>query len=148
MPQEKAYAGIHTLPTDAANIAAQVQRLFPTLKMDRSGNRLTVVATLDEHDKIDELLKTGQTKTVTKVPRPKTYSLTVKNQAAGAVVNTVAKQLGKEFKYDPSLRDKLKENVSFSVKDVSLEELLTKTLKPLGLSYKLTETVIEIVELP
>lgn len=148
MPQEKAYASVHTLPADAANIAAQVQRLFPTLKMDRSGNRLTVVATLDEHDRIDELLKTGHTKTVTKVPSPKTYSLTVKNQAAGAVVNTVAKQLGKEFKYDPSLRDQLKGNVSFTVKDVSLEELLTKTLKPLGLSFKLTETAIEIVESP
>lgn len=149
MPHEKAYASVHALPAaDAANIAAQVQRLFPTLKMDRSGNRLTVVATLDEHDRIDELLQTGQTKTVTKVPSPKTYSLTVKNQAAGAVVNTVAKQLGKEFQYDPSLRDKLKENVSFTVKDVSLEELLTKTLKPLGLSYKLTEAAIEIVPLP
>ncbi len=148
MPHEKAYASVHTLPADAANITAQVQRLFPTLKMDRSGNRLTVVATLDEHDRIDELLQTGQTKTVTKVPSPKTYSLTVKNQAAGAVVNTVAKQLGKEFQYDPSLRDKLKENVSFTVKDVSLEELLTKTLKPLGLSYKLTEAAIEIVPLP
>lgn len=148
MPQEKAYASVHTLPADAANIAAQVQRLFPTLKMERSGNRLTVVATLDEHDRIDELLQTGQTKTVTKVTNPKTYSLTVKNQAAGAVVNTVAKQLGKEFQYDLSLRDKLKEDDSFTVKDVSLEELLTKTLKPLGLSYKLTDTAIEIIPLP
>ena len=72
----------------------------------------------------------------------------MENKAAGAVVNTIAKQLGKEFKYDPSLRDKLKENVSIAVKDVSLEELLTKTLKPLGLSYKMTETAIEIIPLP
>lgn len=148
MPQEKEYASVHTLPADATNIAAQVQRLFPTLKMERSGNRLTVVATLEEHDRIDELLKTGQTKTVTKVPSPNKFSLTVENKAAGAVVNTIAKQLGKEFKYDPSLRDKLKENVSIAVKDVSLEELLTKTLKPLGLSYKMTETAIEIIPLP
>lgn len=96
----------------------------------------------------DDPQTVGTKKTVTKGPVKKIFSLTVQKQAAGSVVSTVAKQLGKEFKYDPSIRDKLKENVSFAVKDVSLEELLTKTLKPLGLSYKMTETTIEIIPLP
>ncbi|MCE9524857.1 MAG: hypothetical protein K8R36_02235 [Planctomycetales bacterium] len=96
----------------------------------------------------DDPQTAGTKKTVTKGPVKKIFSLTVQKQAAGSVVSTVAKQLGKEFKYDPSIRDKLKENVSFAVKDVSLEELLTKTLKPLGLSFKITETTIEIIPLP
>jgi hypothetical protein len=153
MPQEKAYASVHTLPADAAGIAAQVQRIFPGLKMDRSGNRLTVVATLEEHDSIDELLKTGKTKTITKAAAPDVYTInvekmTVANQPAGAVVSTVAKKLSKEFKYDPSLRDKLKENVSFTVEGITLDALLIKTLKPLGLSYKITETTLEVIPLP
>ena len=148
MPQEKAYASVYTSVTDAANIAAQVQRSFPNLKMDRVGNRLTVVATLEEHERIDELLRTGKTTTVTKKPVQNKFTLTVKNKRAGDVVHTVAKTLGKEFKYDPSLRDKLQENVSFAVKDMPTDELLTKTLKPLGLSYKITETAVEIIPLP
>ena len=73
--------------------------------------------------------------------------MTVQKQPAGAVLSTVAKQLGKEFKYDPSLRDKLREDVSFTVKDVTLEELLAKTLTPLGLSCKVTEKTLEVIPL-
>ena len=148
MPQERAYPSVYTLPADSASIAAQVQRIFPGLKMERTGNRLTVVATVEEHERIDELLKTGKTTTVTKSPPQNKFTLTVENRRAGDVVNTVAKTLGKEFKYDPSLRDKLKENITLSVKDVTADELLTKTLKPLGLSYKMTETTLEIIPLP
>jgi hypothetical protein len=95
-----------------------------------------------------ETLGAGVKKTTTKGPPKKVFSMTVQKQPAGAVVNTVAKQLDKQFKYDPSLREKLREDVTFTVKDVSLDELLTKTLKPLGLSYKMTETAIEIIPLP
>ena len=95
-----------------------------------------------------ETLGPGVKKTTSKGPPKKVFSMTVQKQAAGAVVNTVAKQLDKQFKYDPSLRDKLREEVNFTVKDVTLDELLTKALKPLGLSYKITETAIEIIPLP
>jgi hypothetical protein len=95
-----------------------------------------------------ETLGPGVKKTTTKGPPKKVFSMIVQKQPAGAVVNTVAKQLDKQFKYDPSLREKLREDVSFTVKDVSLDELLTKTLRPLGLSYKMTETTLEIIPLP
>lgn len=97
---------------------------------------------------LDDVPQPGTTKTVTKGPIKKVFSMTVQKQPAGAVVNTVAKQLGKEFQYDPSLRDKLREDVSFTVKDVTLEELLAKTLTPLGLSCKVTEKALEIIPLP
>lgn len=95
-----------------------------------------------------ETLGPGVKKTTTKGPPKKLFSMTVQKQPAGAIVNTVAKQLDKQFKYDPSLRDKLREEVNFTVKDVSLDELLTKTLKPLGLSYKITDEAVEVIPLP
>ena len=60
-------------------------------------------------------------------------------------MRTVAVQLGKELKYDANVLAKLKQNVPLSVKEVTLDELLTTVLKPLGLSYKLTEEALEIV---
>jgi hypothetical protein len=95
-----------------------------------------------------ETLGPGIKKTTTKGPPKKVFSMTVQKQPAGAVVNTVAKQLDRQFKYDPSLREKLREEVTFTVKDVSLDELLTQALKPLGLSYKMTETALEVIPLP
>jgi hypothetical protein len=95
-----------------------------------------------------ETLGPGVKKTTIKGPSKKVFSMTVQKQPAGAVVSTVAKQLDKQFKYDPSLRDKLREEVSFTVKDVSLDELLVKALKPLELSYKMSETTLEIIPLP
>jgi hypothetical protein len=61
------------------------------------------------------------------------------------VLKTLATQLGKELKYDPALAEKLQTAVSLQVKEVALEELLDKTLGPLGLAYRLTEKNIEIV---
>jgi hypothetical protein len=76
----------------------------------------------------------------------KRYSLTAgKNDPAGAIVRTVAVQLGKELKYDANVLEKLKQNVPLSVKEVTLDELLMAVLKPLGLSYKLTDEALEIV---
>ena len=76
---------------------------------------------------------------------PSRYSLTVENQPAGAVLKTVATQLGKEFKFNPAAGERLRSKVSLSVKDVPLEELLDKTLRPLGLAYKLTDATLEVV---
>src|SRR6185369_10390717 len=52
-----------------------------------------------------ETLGPGIKKTTTKGPPKKAFSMTVQKQQAGAVVNTVCKQLDKQFKYDPALRD-------------------------------------------
>lgn len=74
----------------------------------------------------------------------KLYSLTVANEPAGNVLSTVAKALGKELTYQPQLVDKLKQSVTFNLKDATLEHLLETTLKPLGLSYRITDKQLEI----
>ena len=52
---------------------------------------------------------------------------------------------GKEMKYDPSLVPKLKQPMDVKVQNVTLDYLLETTLKPLGLTYRLTETSLEVV---
>ena len=96
-----------------------------------------------------ETLGPGVEKTTTKGPPKKVFSMTVQKQPAGAVVNTVAKQLDKQFKYDPSLREKLKRRCRPSrSRTFRSTSCSPKPSKPLGLSYKMTDTAIEIIPLP
>jgi hypothetical protein len=52
------------------------------------------------------------------------------------------------MKYDPDLAEKLQTKLTIVFADVTLEELLDKTLKPLGLAYKLDETSLTILPAP
>jgi hypothetical protein len=91
-------------------------------------------------------LLAGEPVRTTKVgPGQKRYSLNVDKQPAGAVVSTVAKELKKEVKFSNEVRTKLSQQVSFQVKDVTLDELMKKTLEPLGLRLVVTETTLEVL---
>ena len=117
--------------------AADLKRLVPAATIAVDGKRLRVVASAEDHERIERLLG-GESIATTKVtPGQKRYTLTVENQPAGAVVKTIAGQLGKELTYDPAAVEKLQTKVSFTVKEVPLEELMAKTLGPLGLTYRI-----------
>lgn len=145
LPEELTIERTYTHRGDAQDAAAQLRRLTPAAKIAVSGQRLHVVASAEDHDKIDRLLKGERVPTTQVTPGEKRYTVTAENQPAGAVLKTVARQLGKELKYDPSITQKLRSNVSLSVKDAPLAELLGKTLGPLGLTYKLTDEALEII---
>ena len=84
-------------------------------------------------------------KTAKGSPPIKRYTLTVKGEPAGAVVKTIAAQLGKELRYDAAVGEKLQQTVSLEVREVSLEELLAKTLGPVGLTGRINETALEVI---
>ena len=69
-------------------------------------------------------------------------------QPAGAVVRKVAGDLGKELKYDAAVMNRLKAPVKLELDNVTLDYLLEKTLKPLGLTYRVSDQALEIVEQP
>jgi hypothetical protein len=74
----------------------------------------------------------------------KLYTLTVENRAASDVIARIAKDLGKEVKTDQAVREILSQKVNFTVKDATLDYLLETTLKPLGLTYRLTDQALII----
>jgi hypothetical protein len=79
-------------------------------------------------------------------PSGERYSLTVgKNTPAGAVVRRIAQDLGKELTCDAAVLAKLQQEITLSVSGVTLHELLTATLQPLGLTYKITADELQIV---
>jgi type II secretory pathway component GspD/PulD (secretin) len=73
------------------------------------------------------------------------YTMRVDQKPLGDVVATMAKSLDKELSYDPILSDKLKQRISFDVKGATLSQLMETALKPLGLSYRITDKSLEIV---
>jgi hypothetical protein len=137
IPEELVVEKSYTPRASADNAAAELARLVPAAKITLAGRTLRVVASVEDHERIERLLH-GESVTTTKVtPGQKRYTLTVENQPAGAVVKTIAGQLGKELTYDPAAVEKLQTKVSFTVKEVPLEELMAKTLGPLGLTYRI-----------
>ena len=145
LPEELTIERTYTPRGDAQDAAVQLRRLATGAKIAVEGQRLRVVASAEDHDKIDRLLKGERVLSTQVTPGEKRYTVTAENQPAGAVLKTVARQLGKELKYDAAITQKLRSNVSLSVKDAPLAELLGKTLDPLGLTYKLTDESLEIV---
>lgn len=149
LPTSVALEKAYTPRGPAADFARQIHEIAPTAQVRLEAGRHLVSATVEDHQRLEQAF-VGSAKRVTKKPEPggeKRYSLQVSNKPAGAVLRAIAKQLGKELAYEMSLTDKLQREVDLNVKDVTLDALLTATLKPLQLSYKLTDTSLDILEL-
>ena len=106
------------------------------------------MANAEDHARIDKLLRGESVKATKVTPGTKRFTLTVEKKPAGAVMKTIAAQLGKELKYDADVAQKLQTEVSLAVREVPLDELLNKTLSPLGLTHRLGETALEVVPKP
>jgi len=145
LPEDVVSEKTYTPRGDADEVAADLRRNVPAAKIAVEGRTLRVWAAAEDHDRIERLLRGESVKTTKVTPGQKRYSLIVENKPAGAVVKTIASQLGKKLKVDPALAEKLEADVSLKVQEVPLDELLTKTLSTLGLTYRLTEDSLEIV---
>jgi hypothetical protein len=132
----------------ASDLATQLSRIMPEAKIKVEQGQLVVAAKQEDHDKIERLLS-GQS---VRMPKPakgggeKLYSLKVANEPAGKVVRKVAESLSKELRYEPAVLEKLKQPVNFNLENATLEHLLETTLKPLGLTYRVTDQTLEITE--
>jgi len=134
----------------AAELAAQLRRVMPNAQVTVDKDQLVVAARQEDHEKIQRLL-TGQSVKLTKPAKSggeKLFTLKVPNQPAGSVIQAVAKSLGKQPRFSPGVAEKLRQNVTFEVKDATLDYLLDTTLTPLGLRYRLSEDVLEVIETP
>ena len=145
IPDEVLVEKTYTPRGEPGPVVAQLRRIVPSATVRIEGRKLLVSAVEEDHDKIQRLLNGETVRTTTKPAGEKRYKLTVTNQAAGSVIKTVATQLGKQMKFDPLLNERLQTKVSLRVEDVTLDELLTKTLAPLKLGYRIDDAAIEII---
>ncbi len=143
---ETTMSALHSLRGEPEKAIAEVIRIFPEAKVERQGTSIIVAAPYESHEKIARLMRGEQIRKVQAGPAKKLYTLKVDGQPAGAVASTVAKALSKELKYTPEVKKKLEMRVTFDLKDVTVDELLSKALNPAGLKYILTDEGLEILE--
>lgn len=144
LPPDAEYEQSYPLAGDAAKSVSALKREFPKLMLRRDGNRLIVRGKYADHQQIAARISGTAAKSVS--PDHTRYTLTVRNESAGAVVSTVARRLGKQLQVAPDVRERLVGKVSFVVSEATLDALMEKTLGPLGLTYRLTEETIEVLE--
>jgi hypothetical protein len=146
LPADAEYEQSYAVGGDAAQLAATLKREFPRISLRRDGTRLVIRGKNADHQRIAGRLSGTAGETKASSQDNTRYTLTVRNESAGAVVSTVAKRLGKQLQCSAAVREKLAGKVSFIVRDATLDELMVKTLQPLGLTYRLTEEAIEVLE--
>ena len=142
-------------PGSAANLSQQLKRVLPDAVIKVERGQIIVTGRQEDQEKIERLLSGQPVRSSPAVP-PKTakakgellLTLSVSDQPAGAVVHKVAGSLGKRPSYDASVLEKLKMPVTIDLKNATPEHLLETLLRPLGLSYRLTESELIITAAP
>lgn len=141
---------------DAGNKARQVMAAFKEKKdveIQRSGRQLTITGRWEDQQQAAEIIA-GKTRTKLTENLPKRvseqrFSLKLKNQPVGMVIDQLAGQLGLGVSWDqqllaatPGVQETL---ISCEVSNGNLAELLESVLAPAGLGYRLNGNQLEIV---
>lgn len=147
IPAEVSIVREHALGTFDETVIAQTLASVPATKFEVRGKKLTVHGTIEVQDQIARLLRGERTPTTAEVREgKKVYDLTVENQPAGAIIKLIAEREKLTIKVSPELVDKLNnQRVSLNVQKASLEQLLERTLKPLGINYRLNGSSLELL---
>jgi len=141
----------YTLNKRQQQVAAQLLDEIPNDRIVRQGHSLAITGSWDVHQRLSELLKEHATneKTRSHKSSQQIYSLRLKNQPVGPVIDQLASQLGLEVTWDkellfqqPDIRTK---RTTCQVENVPLSELLLAVLRPVELEFRLEENHLTIV---
>jgi hypothetical protein len=149
LPKQSTLTKTYPAGANAAQLAEQFAAQFPQAKIRAQGRDLAVEGPYEVHDAIARLLA-GERVRPPPQPAPsegkKNYTLTVTNKPVGGVMIALGKQLGKEIVFDVKVERRLTNEISVSVKEVSLAELLKSVVTPAGLKYELQENKIRVFD--
>ena len=126
------------------NRAAQIEKQFPRVDLKIEASQLVITGLFEDHDLIARLLRGETIRRVDVGPGEKRYTLNVENQPLAGVAQAIAKEIKMEVEFDPAIKDKLPQRISFKVQDVSLEELFKTMLAPADLDFLFMENKIKI----
>jgi hypothetical protein len=144
----------HAVPPSRAAAVDAVLAGLTEGTSTRQGQRLTLAATVEQHEKVRAATRTAPASAVKAPSQPRSrraiqrYTVEINNQPVGKVVDQLATQLNLEVVWpeppqegSPSARDK---RVSCNVEEALLDELLTAVLGPADLTFKRFRTKVTI----
>jgi hypothetical protein len=131
---------------------AQLQQQLPDATLSMEGDQLVVVGRVEDHERLLELLGRRPSRSQPSAsvrPGERRYTLRVDNQPVDAVLRQLGRQLGWDVQFDEQAIQaagrSAGQRVSFSVQDVSVDELLDALLKPAGLTYRRDDQRLTVV---
>lgn len=134
------------------DFADQVRTLIPKAKVEVAGNQVSVTATAEEHQKLEDARQRARNPMASSGKPREKFSLTTTNATLISVLNKLKQQKKLVFKIDQAaLADRglsLQTNISLNVKDVELDELLKLALSQAGMAFKRTDLDVEIFPAP
>lgn len=148
MPESASLERRYTPRGDAAELAKQLGERFPQGRFRAEGKQLVVDGPWETHDAVARLLAgESAASRPTAGTGEQVYTLTVENKPVGAVVKALSKQLGKTISFD-DVKDqqRLATEVSASVKQASLDELLRSLLEPAGLKFEVQGDAVRVFD--
>jgi hypothetical protein len=148
LPKQSTLTKTYPAGANAAQLAEQFAAQFPQATIRARGRDLSVEGPFEVHDAIARLLAGERVRPPQPPPSEgkKNYTLTVTNKPVGGVMMALGKQLGKEIVFDVKVERRLTNEISVSVKEVSLAELLKSVVTPAGLKYELQENKIRVYD--
>jgi hypothetical protein len=152
LPEDVAITRSYPGGAKPAELAEKWGELLPGSQVEVDGRMVRVTGRLEDHERIavtgSKTGGRGSTRTKVTGEAQTLYTLTVREKPLGPLLAELGKLLKLDMRYD---RDKLQQagislddRVSFSVKDVSLDELLQAALTPAGLEYSREASTVKI----
>ncbi|HIA19801.1 MAG TPA: hypothetical protein EYN70_10365 [Planctomycetaceae bacterium] len=145
LPERVSLTRSYTKQLSAANLA-KVKKRFPQLIIKQTGNRLEAQGSYEDHELLSRLLSGETIRTSTTKPGEKRFTLRVMKAPAAAIIDSVVQQQQWTVRFEPAIATRLKTLVTLKVTEATLDELLEKTLDPLGLTYQLKDQQLTITE--
>jgi len=131
---------------DPAGRSKQLEELIPRAFIEIRGDQILVRSLLEDHWEIQRQRTTAkatrsdqdQTKTRNR------YSLTVQSHPVGALLKGLAKRLSMSIEFAESSQKQLDQRVTFSVNNVTADELLNTVAAPARLKVEIREDTIAV----
>lgn len=144
MPDEVTIERSYSPGSTLNAVADRISAALPGVTFKKLGARLVVSGTYEQHQDVARLIR-GEPIT----PQPQTggerlFDLRVENEPIGGIVKAVASREKLEVKADSAVLSLLKRRVSFDVKQLSLEELLKRTLAETDVAFQIRDGVLNL----
>jgi len=148
---------VYRLSNKQKRLLPELQLIAPKALFEIKGRTLNVTSRWEDQQKVQQALSGRRPKAprVASTPSSKTeklFSLRLKNQAVGGVINQLAHQLKLQVEWDHKSLDKDNRSqqtlVSCDLKNVPFDELLSGILTPAGLRFQRIGDKIKIISAP